>query len=361
MDRTITKTRSLAAALAVAICLTPAVGLAQGAPDARTKALIEGAQKEGELVYIDNLMAPESRKVMQDAFLKRYGLKNFKITPYLLKSSEVVARVDQELKADRVSADWVLVNVATFWREMQERGALLKYCSPEYEAFEALEAKAGLLDGDCYFKASIGVAFTPMWNPKYVKENLDSWEKLVDPKYKGQVIFSDPLKGAVYLDTYIGLRKVLPLSWFKKMAEQKPFFLVRSTDIRDKVMTGEYPIAALGYAPRAYQVRKDVQLDVSYPKEGIVLLGSFGGIMAKAKHPNAAKLWTDFFYSKEGMAILRKHEAVIAGRGDLPPDPEVEKYVPSITKLNLIKVDWDKLTEADRKAARAEFESVFNR
>jgi iron(III) transport system substrate-binding protein len=359
MQIAFTKPRAAIAALTAGLCLCTTLALAQGAPDARTKALIEGAQKEGELVYIDNLMAPESRKAMHEAFLKRYGLKNFKITPYLLKSSEVIARVDQELKADRVSADWVLVNVATFWRDLEKRRALMEYCSPEYAAFTAL-AQAGVPDGGCYFKASLGVAFTPMWNPKYVKEDLDSWEKIVDPKYKGQIIFSDPLKGAVYLDTYIGMRKVLPVSWFKKMAGLKPFFLVRSTDIRDKIMTGEYAIAVLGYAPRAYQVRKDVELKVSYPKEGVVVLGSFAGIMAKAAHPNAAKLWTDFFYSKEGMAILRKHEAVIAGRGDLAPDTEVEKFVPSISKLKIIKVDWDKLTEKDRKAARAEYESIVN-
>lgn len=347
-------------ALLAASCLSSVAAVAQTASDNDTKALIAGAQKEGELVYIDNLMAPESRKAMQDAFIKKYGLKDFKITPYLLKSSEVIARVNQELRAGRVPADWVLVNVASFWRELKNKGELMKYCSPEYKAFTAL-AEAGIPDGGCYFKAALGVAFTPMWNPKYVKENIDSWQKLTNSKYKGQMIFSDPLKGAVYLDTYIGLRTILPASWFKKIAAQNPFYLVRSTDIRDKVMTGEYPIAALGYAPRAYQVRKSVQLNVSYPKEGVVVLGSFAGIMAKAAHPNAAKLWTDFFFSKEGMEVLRKNEAVIAGRGDLPPDPEVEKFVPSISKIKIVKYDWDKLTEKDREAARAEFQSIFSR
>ena len=73
--------------------------------DARTQKLIEDAQKEGSLVYIDNLMAPESREAMNAAFVKHYGLKNFKFTQYLLKSSEVIARVEQELRADKLSAD----------------------------------------------------------------------------------------------------------------------------------------------------------------------------------------------------------------------------------------------------------------
>ena len=304
-------------AVLITICLSYSAGIASAEQfDTRTQKLIDGAQKEGSLVYIDNLMAPASRDAMNAAFVKHYGLKNFKVTQYLLKSSEVIARVEQELRADKLSADVVLVNVTTFWRSLQEQGALADYCSPEYKAFTAL-SKAGIPDGGCFYKAAYGVAFTPMWNPKYVKENLDSWQKLVDPKYKGQIIFSDPLKGAVYLDTYIGLRKILDQAWFKKMAALNPVFLVRSTDIRDKVMTGEYPIAALGYAPRAYQSRKDVELRASYPKEGVVVMGGFAGIMAKAAHPNAARLWIDFFFSKEGQEVLQKYEAVISGRADL--------------------------------------------
>ncbi len=254
----------------------------------------------------------------------------------------------------------MLVNVTTFWRSLQQQGALAEYCSPEYKAFTVLSS-VGIPDGGCFYKAAYGVAFTPMWNPQYVKENLDSWQKLVNPKYKGQMIFSDPLKGAVYLDTYIGLRKILDVSWFKKMAALNPVFLVRSTDIRDKVMTGEYPIAALGYAPRAYQSRKDVDLRTSYPKEGSVVMGGFAGVMAKANHPNAARLWIDFFFSKEGQQVLRKYEAVIAGRSDLAKDPEVEKYVPPVDKIKIIPVDWAHLTEQDRNKARDEFRSIFGK
>lgn len=328
--------------------------------DARTQKLIEGAQKEGSLVYIDNLMAPESRDAMNAAFVRHYGLKDFKVTQYLLKSSEVVARVEQELRAEKVSADVVLVNVTTFWGSMQKQGALANYCSPEYKAFTAL-SKTGIPDGGCFYKAAYGVAFTPMWNPKYVKDDLDSWEKLVDPKYKGQIIFSDPLKGDVYLDTYIGLRKILDVAWFKKMSAQKPIFFVRSTDIRDKVMTGEYPVAVLGYAPRAYQSRKDVELRVSYPKEGVVVMGGFAGIMAKAAHPNAARLWTDFFFGKEGQEVLQKYEAVISGRGDLAVNPDVSKFVPTVDQIKIVPVDWASLTEKDRDAARAEYRSLFGK
>ena len=320
--------------------------------------LVAAAQREGQLDYIDNLMAPKSRQAMQDAFVKRYGLTNFTFKPHLLKSAEVVARVEQQISSGHVSTDWVSVNAYDFWKSLKKHNALLKYCAPEYKAFKLLST-VGIPDGGCYFHASHGVTFTPMWNPKFVHADFTSWKQLINPKYKGKVIMSDATKAPVYLDTFIGLRQVLPLSWFKALAKLHPFMLVRSTEIRDKVMTGEFPIAVLGYAPRAYQVMNEAKLRVSYPKEGVVLEGAFDGILAKAPHPAAAKLWTDFFFSKEGQTILVKYEGVISGRSDLKVSPDVREYIPSLASIKVIPVQWAKITPQEREQARDQFRSIF--
>src|SRR3546814_6899266 len=94
------------------------------------------------------------------------------------------------------------------------------------------------------------------------------------------------------------------------MKAQNPFFLLRSTDIRDRVMSGEFPIAVLGYPPRAYQVRDQIDMKASFPSEGVVVAGNYGGILADAPHPNAAKLWTDFLFSQKGQEILVRLEAI---------------------------------------------------
>ena len=50
------------------------------------------------------------------------------------------------------------------------------------------------------------------------------------------------------------------------------------------------------------------------PEEGILLLGNATFILAKAQHPNAAKLWMDFNLSVEGQTILSKREALVSTR-----------------------------------------------
>ena len=90
-------------------------------------------------------------------------------------------------------------------------------------------------------------------------------------------------------------------------------------------MTGEYPIAVLGYAPRAYQSRKDVDLRVSYPKEGCSRNGRLRRHHGESCTSECRQALDRFFFSKEGQEILQKYEAVISGRGDLAKNPEVGK------------------------------------
>jgi ABC-type Fe3+ transport system substrate-binding protein len=81
-------------------------------------------------------------------------------------------------------------------------------------------------------------------------------------------------------------------------------------------------------------------------------------ILAAAPHPAAAKLWVDFMLSDVGQKIMVDNEAMMSGRsGFVSPNPA---YAPPIDSLNVIKIDWSKLTPADMEKARAEWLSIFN-
>ena len=81
-------------------------------------------------------------------------------------------------------------------------------------------------------------------------------------------------------------------------------------------------------------------------------------ILAAAPHPAAAKLWADFMLSQSGQKIMVDNEAMMSGRsGFVSPLPD---YAPPIESLNIIKIDWEKMTPADMEKARAEWLSIFN-
>jgi ABC-type Fe3+ transport system substrate-binding protein len=113
---------------------------------------------------------------------------------------------------------------------------------------------------------------------------------------------------------------------------------------------------------RAYQSsREGVEVKVAYPTEGVVLLGDPWAILARAPHPNAAKLWIDFVFSKEGHSLYLQHEGLMSARDDMEVPPALARFSPSIRTVKSIPVDWKALGDADRNRAREEFREIFGR
>ena len=136
-----------------------------GAALAADQATIDAAKKEGGLSYATNLFAPITQTQLQDAFRKKYGLDDsFKMEGYTPASSQVVARVGQEVTAKNVKIDWVGVNIASFWADLKARGELLEYCSPEYKKLDLIP-KMGVVDGGCFYQAVATNTFGIIWNP----------------------------------------------------------------------------------------------------------------------------------------------------------------------------------------------------
>lgn len=198
-----------------------------------------------------------------------------------------------------------------------------------------------------------------MWNADKLDFKGSSWKDLIGSVPNGRMSIGDAANSPATLAAYIGLRSVMGVDYFKRLAEMKPVFIVRSEQIANQVVTGQNLMAFSGMPTRAYQNnQRGAHLKFILPKEGVVLLPQAMFILAKAPHPAAAKLWVDFVLSEAGQKIIVENEATISGRsGFASPLP---LYAPPIDKLNVIKIDWEKLTPADMEKARAEWLSVFN-
>jgi iron(III) transport system substrate-binding protein len=75
------------------------------------------------------------------------------------------------------------------------------------------------------------------------------------------------------------------------------------------------------------------------------------GIQAKAPHPNAARLFQDFFISREGMQILAQEGEFVTAKGLYPPIKDAEK---------IKAVSMDELDRNEYKKWSAEMRKLFN-
>ncbi len=322
------------------------------------RALIAAAVKEGSLSYWDTIIQSDTNAKLVPAFREYYGLpSDFAVNYSLANTSGLVTRVEQEVSAGRVTMDVAAVASLPWVNAKIQAGQIMHYDSPQYQFYRAAFDKG--LGKDGYYAFNGAYVFIPMWNSDKLDFKGTSWKDLVGAVAAGRMSVGDATKSETYLATYMGLRLVFGLDYFKSLAEMKPVFLVRSELIARQLVTGQDLMSFSGMPTRAFQVNeRGAKLKFLLPKEGVVLLPQAMFILAAAPHPAAAKLWIDFMLSDVGQKIMVDNEAMMSGRsGFVSPIPA---YAPPIESLNVIKIDWDKLTTADMEKAREEWRSIFN-
>jgi iron(III) transport system substrate-binding protein len=325
---------------------------------ARITQLIEDAKREGSFTYWDVVIQPETNDALSAQFREYYGLPaSFKVNYQLSTTANLVTRVEQEIGADRVSIDVASIGSPSWVFERVNKGDVLPYASPQYRHYSSTFERGMGKDG--FFAFNGAYLFVPMWDSERTTFNGKSWMDVVRAVPAGRMSIGDVSKSVTYLDTYAGLRRILDPDYFKRIAEGKPPFLLRSEQIAGRLVSGEDLMAFTGMPTRAYQFnQKGAKLKFMLPEEGVVLLPQSMFILKKAPHPNAAKLWIDFILSERGQTVLVGGEALISGRaGFKSPLPE---YAPSLDSLKIIKIDWEKTSAAELRKMREEWVGIFN-
>ncbi len=340
----------------------PILGTLSGAERDRVAALIQAARQEGELNWLDAVVVPASAAAMGKAFKARYGLSNLQINHERIQTAAVTAHVQEEVRAGRVTIDVFAVASPRLFYDLKAANALLQYDSPEYAYYESAR-KAGLTHEPGYWLSPVAYTFAPITNPRFYPKEIRSWNDILDPQLRGRFEFPDVGSGEAGLYTYIGLRKVMSADYMARVAAQQPVTNTGSSVAgTQKLASGELWLS-ITLPSRLVQTvaQTGVPLNAYYPQEGVTMLGHPYGILAKAPHPNAAKLFIDWLFSDEGQAMYVRLEGLTSGRDGLYIPEEVRKYSPPLADINSIPVDWKSLDSKAMDAARQEYRQIFNR
>lgn len=279
--------------------------------------LIEAAKKERGLVWY-TAMAIDTAKPLVDAFEKKYG---FVKTNYIrVGTAQMINRVITETLAGKWDFDVVTV---LGMDALVKRNIFAPYMSPEREAFvDDFKDPKGLWTG--VYHNNVVLAY----NTKLVleKDAPKDYPDLLDTKWKGKIGMDE--RDYTWYGTLVkvwGREKTD--RYMKQLAQLEPQFRRGHALIAQLVAAGELPLGWV-YSFRVETMKQDGAplewVDTFNPI--VVELGGIG-LSAKAKNPNAAKLFIDFVLSKEGQRVVR-------GGQRNPRNPSRKDVEPPVAKMD---------------------------
>jgi iron(III) transport system substrate-binding protein len=306
------------------------------AQDAR----LEAAKKEGKVVWYTSLALSSSEKV---AKLFEATYPGIKVEVHRTGSERILQRVMQELQANIKIADVIHTSDAGHYVLLKDKQLLMKYAPAGVDRFPA-----AFKDKDGYHYGLRATVNVIAYNSKIVPaaEAPRTWKDLLDPKWKGKLVTAHPGYSGVIATHVLALVHLHGWDYFKQLAQNKPMLVQSAVDPSGVVASGERPIAADGGDYTFYQVKKKGNpVEIVFPKEGVPLVVSPSAITSFAPHPNAARLFTDFIFSRDLQQVLADTEGLYTGHPDVkyPPDR------PKLSELNLLRVDPEELEKRNEE------------
>ncbi len=300
------------------------------ASDGEWEKVLRAAQQEGRLVLYT---FPGQEQVFQE-FQKKFP--DIKLVEVSVRGSDRVTRILSERRAGKYLADVLIGGVGSAQSGLLKTG-LLDPLKPALILPEVTDESKWWQGKHTYgddenryiFSFSAAPLYYFHYNTNLVNsQEFKSYWDLLNPKWKGKIVVVEPMTG--------GTQEPLVFMYHSK--ELGPEFMRRflsemalgvSRDIRqllDWVAQGKYAMSALQNADRIrlWDARKQGlpvnAFETDEFKEG-GLVGSGGGNIAlinRAPHPNAAKVFINWFLSREGQIAYQK--LVQGGRNSLRID-----------------------------------------
>jgi len=278
------------ALIAISLLITPRLSQAQITPD-----LVEAAKKEGEVMFYGAITV-NSSKAIGDAFEKKYGIK---LQHWRGDATELINRALAEARAGKPAFDVTLGNEVVMTTLDQKK---------LFAVFDPPAAKGypkQFLDPDKRMTPWRVLPYGLNYNHQILKaeEAPKTWEDLLAPKWKGKFGMANPGIHVTTLQFVINLDRLLGAKWLNVVegwAKQEPRLGRSLADTIQPLTSGEVPVA-IGYIKDKFQYPGPIE----YVRMNKYLASlSFAAINRQAPHPNAARLFTDFFLGAESQRIF---------------------------------------------------------
>src|SRR5712691_7594745 len=298
------------------------------APAAEDKLVVYTAFEENEL------------KTFWEQFKKDLPDLAAKASYIRASTGPIMARVEAEKANPQADVIWGVFN--DYLTGAGKKGLLESYAAKESDKIPArFKNPDNLWQGVTLLTVAFAVNQKKMAELKLTPPH--SWSDLLDPKYKGHIVMSNPsTSGTAYL---------LLASHVTRLGEDKAFAYYDALDrnLSQVTKSGGAPgrMAASGETPigvaLAYEVevakKQGAPIDVIFPSDGVAWTFEGNALVKGAKNPQNARRFLDWAVGRSAMTAYAGWRGAGITRSDVPVSGQ------KISDMNLINLDFVKAAE----------------
>lgn len=267
--------------------------------------LIVDAQEEGEVIWYQ---VPDTKtaEAVGAAFDEKYGIT---ATFARTTSADLEQRFTAEQESGAPSADVILPLAGSFFDKTVSEEWVLPLEEADIPGDPGAELQNDEIEDTVAFSAqTYGWAVNTDLVP--VGERPQSWDDLLDPKWKGKIIIPDPEASANYIAYWSLVTESQGEDYLPKLKEQIGRVHASSTGLTQALAAGEASIALTAVTAATDPVAEEGAPIEFMPSDPGIVAPTVVGVSADAEHPNAARLFVHYLLSEEGQAAFNEPAGV---------------------------------------------------
>jgi iron(III) transport system substrate-binding protein len=302
-------------AVAITLSLSHlALGQENPAPSSSWEKTVEAAKREGKVV-VSVPTSAELRKQLDAGFQKRFPGIGLELNA--ARGASNINKIVEEQNAGVHNFDLHIGGTTSIITGLLARN-LLEPITPLMLLPEVSDAKnwwAGHLWSDnakkYIYTFTAYVTDTVWYNSDLVKpEEITSYEQLLDPKWKGKIAILDPRTPGSGESTWGFLWRIKGEKYLTKLAAQDMIVGRNLRQLAEAVARGKAALS-IGVSYYTYLPFVKAGLPVKplpHLKEGFYASSGSGNltVIKNSPHPNAGKVFLNWFLSKEGQTAFTK-------------------------------------------------------
>ena len=253
-----------------------------------------------------------------------------------LQTGALYARLSAERQGKVYTPDTLMLTEIGFALDFQKRGGYQLYVSPEASAYKPNEQSSPPGYYTWYSLIIAGIAYNP--NLVTAAQAPKSYKDLLNPLWADAVNTKLSTSGLQHLAWY-ALRQRYGAEFWQKFAELRPRGFDSYVQQFDRMVSGQDKVVATAqYSGYLSAKAKGAPIEFVIPEEGMIAIPGVMGVVDHAPHPEAARLFLDWYLGVPGQTAMATGIKNYSARTDVPPPPG---GVPITDFKLIVPDDWD--------------------